>query len=240
MEIQSSPEVKAADEILALVRSTEVGGERGDMAAAAMFGSYLNAYRRLSRIRDLARQGAGAEAFILARSLLTMIARAMWVDQPAATEDRKTRFEIWLKRELEDELREAEGLLSLGFDAPSDLAELRERLEGMRDVARMPDDRRLLVDELGLDAHYRRLYVPASSHVHFSLRSAIDEVRAAAADGETLPFDRPNSALAREALLLSLFTYGLFIEASDRTVQHHLGPQALEVIEASLSGAKNN
>jgi hypothetical protein len=54
------PELEAANAILDLVRTTEVGGDRSDMAATAMFGAYLRAYRRLVCIRDLARKALGA------------------------------------------------------------------------------------------------------------------------------------------------------------------------------------
>jgi hypothetical protein len=228
-----APEFKLVDEILDIVRSTDVGGQRGDMAGLAMFGTYLQAYRRMVSIRLLAEQGAGAEASILARSLLGMITRAIWVDQPADQGSRRERFERWLRREIEDEIREAEGRAELGEEVSEDLAALHEQLASLKHVRPIPGDRQLIEEELRLHPHYWRVYVRGSGHVHFSLRSAIDEVRDAAAKEVELPFDRSNPELAREALLLSLLTYGLFMEASDRTVQHGLGPRILELVQAS-------
>lgn len=226
-------EFRLVDEILDLVRLTDVGGQRGDMAAAAMFGTYLQAYRRMVSIRFLAARGAGPEASILARSLLGMVSRAIWVDQPTDTAERRSRFEQWLKREIEDEIREAEGRAELGDDVGEELTVLRKHLEPLHDVRPIPGDRQLIKDELRLHPHYWRVYVRGSGHVHFSLRSAVDEVREAAEKGVDLPFDRANPDLAREGLLLSLLTYGLFIEASDRTVQHGLGPRILELVRGS-------
>jgi hypothetical protein len=228
-----APEIKLVDEVLNLVRSTDVGGQRGDMAGVAMFGTYLQAYRRMSSIRFLAERGAGAEASILARSLLGMITRAIWVDHPSDPAERRSRFERWLKREIQDEIREAEGRAELGEDVSDDLEALREQLAPLQSVPPIPSDRQLIKDELQLHPHYWRVYVRGSGHVHFSLRSAVDEVREAAKRGADLPFDGANTELAREALLLSLLTYGLFIEASDLTVQHGLGPHILELVRAS-------
>ena len=230
-----APELRLVDEILEIVRSTDVGGggERGDMAGAAMFGTYLQAYRRMRSIRDLAAVGAGPEASILARSLLGMITRAIWVDQPADPAEREARFARWLKREIEDEIHEAEGRGELGDDVSEELRTLQPRLDELVDVRPIPNDRQLIKEELGLAPHYWRVYVGASGHVHYSLRSAIDEIREAAAKGVDLTFDRPNPELATEALVLSLLNYGLFMEASDKTVKHGLGPRIHQMVQTS-------
>jgi hypothetical protein len=50
-----------------------------------------------------------------------------------------------------------------------------------------------------------------------------------------LPFERPDPDLAREALWLALLTYGLFIEMSDRTVHHGLGPAVLTIFQRHIA-----
>lgn len=226
--------VDLADEILDLVRKTDVGGRRADSAAVVMHGAYLQAYRRLSRIRDLAAADAGEEAFILARSLLSMAVRAIWVDQPTESAEREQRFKRWLRRQVQDELDEAEGLAALGDEPAGDIKRLREQLDNLKreleGVPPFPTDRKMIEDELGLRPHLWRLYRPSSSFIHFSLRQAIDEIRAAATAGEELTFDRPTPDLAREALALSVLTYGLLIELSEMSVGHGLGPRVLELV----------
>lgn len=223
-----TPKVELADLILELVRTTDVGGQRGDIAGAAMFGAYLQAHRRLKTIRDVAAAEAGPEAFILARSLLSMTSRAIWVDLPVEDEERDRRFERWKLRELTDELDDLEGFVSA--DVAEARADLREQLALIREDTPIPGDRKLLEEELPLGVQYQHLYRPGSGFVHFRLRHAVDEVRAAAQTGSSLLFERPESELANDALWLSILTYAVFLHAAEKTVQHGLGESIQEAI----------
>ncbi len=81
-----------ADQLIALVRGVDVGGVRADTAAAVMFSAYKTANRRLAAIVSLARDGYGTEAMILVRSLLSLLARAAYVDLPTDVAAREARY----------------------------------------------------------------------------------------------------------------------------------------------------
>jgi hypothetical protein len=225
---------QVADEVIALVRDhQDLGGKRSDTAGLVMYGAYIRAFRRFTRIRQLAGDGAGEEAVILARSLLSIVARSAWVDIPDDVEERRRRFGRYKKRQLQDEVNEAEGLATVGVGIDIDIDDLRADLEQLADVPMLPNDFDLL-KSLGLTIYYERLYRLSSGYIHFSLRQAIDELRAA---GEEVALERPEPELADEALRLAIVTFGLFLKLSQKTVEHNLGDRALEIIQRSAAFA---
>jgi hypothetical protein len=80
----ATPAEVLADRIIALVveRAPTLGGTRGDTAGQVMFGAFVSGFRRFAAIRQLVARDEGTEAFILARSLLSIVARAAYVDSP--------------------------------------------------------------------------------------------------------------------------------------------------------------
>ncbi len=220
--------VRVADAILALVKSKRVGGGPGEDAEFVVLGTYVHAIRRLSRIRDLAVDGAGPEAFILSRSLLSMVARAIWVDRPGDALERRRRFNRWLKHDLEEEISEQVSLEKLGADVAAYLQELRDQLAERPDVGGLPPDGQL-ADALG-PAYYARIWKPGSGHVHYSLRSAVTEAQEAARLGAELDPERRDYALAAEALQLAILTFGLFVEQTEGTLRHRLSSDVLLII----------
>ena len=106
-------EIDAADAIIELIRANPpTAAIGGDTPAGVMYGAYIHAFRRFVRIRDLARAGAGTEVVILTRALLSLVARAIWVDQSTDPDVRLARFEAWQKRELDDQAKTAAGTAS--------------------------------------------------------------------------------------------------------------------------------
>jgi len=226
-------ELGAADAIIVLVRGDLPAGDfRGDTGEAVMYGTYTRAFRRFVRIRDLARDGAGEEALILARSLLSMVARAIWVDLPSDKTERVSRFNQWKRRELEDELKEMRGLEAVGAPIEFDFADHEAQLLELDGVAQMPNDFDLL-GLLQLTPYYERIYRPASSHLHYGLHLALDELIAAAKAGEDLLLERPSPELAAEALSVSILTYAMFLDAAEGTVRHGLTRRVAEVLVES-------
>lgn len=197
-----------------------------------MFGTYVRAFRRFIRIRDLARDDAGEEAMILARSLLSMVARAIWVDLPTKVSERNARFSQWKKRELADEVKEARGLKAAGFQIDFDFADYEGELLRLRDVPAMPADYELLVS-LRLVAYYERIYRAGSKHLHYTLHHAVDELIAAVRAGQDLPLERADPELAAEALTVSILTYAMFLDAADGTVTHGLTHRVAQTLAAS-------
>jgi hypothetical protein len=218
-----------AAQLSEMVRATPVGGNRGDSAGQVMHGAYLRAYRRLVRIREIAATGAGEEAVILARSLLSLIARAVWVDIPTDPAERRSRWERYAKAYLTDKIKTLEGLQAFGFDVEQDVLDFeREQLKTVEHAAGFPPDRQVL-EQLNLHHWYHRLYRLSSEYAHFSLGVAIDELT----DAEEVHFERDDSDLADEALRLAVFVYGMFLHLSDKTVEHGLTDRVLPLIKSS-------
>lgn len=126
----------AADAVIALVRSVEIGGGRGDTAGVVMHGAYLRGFRRLVSIRELAGRGAGEDAYVLLRALLSLVARALWVNQPSDSDERKARFLRFRRRDLEDGLRMIDegATIDLAPDDPN------VRLALIKELARLKAD----------------------------------------------------------------------------------------------------
>jgi len=226
-------ELAAADAIIKLVRANlPPGNFRGDTGEAVMYGTYTRAFRRFVRIRDLAQDGAGEEALILARSLLSMVARTIWVDLPSEKTERLARFNQWKKRELEDELKEMRGLEAVGAPIDFDFGDHEAQLLELDGLAEMPNDFDLL-RSLRLTPYYERIYRPASSHLHYGLHLALDELIAAAKAGEDLPLEQASTDLAAEALSVSILTYAMFLDAAQGTVKHGITPQVAKVLVES-------
>jgi Family of unknown function (DUF5677) len=193
-------------------------------------GAYRAAFRRFVRIRQIASDGAGEEATILARSLLSIVARAAWVDRPDDPEERRSRFERYAKRQLTDRINSMEGLRAIGVaDIDDDvIEEERQQLARFAHAKSFPTDRQLLED-LGLEVPYHRVYKLSSDHVHFSLSVAIDGLR----DVDEVPLEQDSPELADEALCLAILSLGLFLGFSEKTVKHGLEKPALELIGSS-------
>lgn len=226
-ELLTAEEV--ADRIIEMVRATTVGATRGDTAGLVMHGAYLRAFRRFARIREIAGAGAGEEAVILTRSLLSLVARAVWVDLPADKVERRTRWERYAKHHLVDRIKTLEGMQAVGFEIDQDVIDFdREQLGAVEHAKGFPSDRQLL-EQLNLHVYYHRLYRLSSDYAHFSLGVAIDELR----DADEVTFERDDSELADEALRMAILTYGVFLHLSQRTIGHDLGARALAVIQSS-------
>ena len=116
-----------------------------------------------------------------------MVARAIWVDLPRDKAERMARFDQWKKRDIEDELRELRGLAAVGVALQVDLARLETQVEELAGVDAMPNDFDLL-GLLRLRPYYEVCtHRPASSHLHYGLHLALDELIAVANAGGTLP-----------------------------------------------------
>lgn len=237
VEETRTPAEALADDLIAMVKATPVGGTRGDTGGLTMFGAYLHGFRRFVAIRRLAGAGEGAEAIILTRSLLSILARAAYVDDPTDRDERRRRWERYQVTNLRDRIRQIDDLADAGFEIDSDTTELRAELgelEG-KGVAPLPNDHDLLKG-LNLTPFYVRLYRPGSEHVHFSLRIAVDELRGA----ENVTLEHGDRDLADEALRLAILTYGVLLRHSEKTVQHGLSASALERTKAVLQTDKSN
>lgn len=219
---------RVADEILGMVQRTAVGGGRGDSASLVMHGAYLRAWRRLRTIRRLVGMDVGEDAIILTRSLLSIAARAIFVDIPEESDERERRYRSYAKRHLLDRIHSIESLAAVGVEIDREVLEDdRLQLSSYADAPGFPNDRELL-ESLNLHIFYSRVYRLSSDYVHFSLGLAIDELR----QGPTT-FERNEFELAQEALVLAVLTYGLFMQLSEKSVRHGLDGAIRELVTSS-------
>jgi hypothetical protein len=106
-----------------------LGGREGDLNDQYMAGAVLHAARRFRWIRRTAREGAGQEAMILTRSLVSTALRAAYLTLPEdATERRRRYLQMYLRyiddmKRLSDE-GERHGV---GLDGLPDLTPDRDR-----------------------------------------------------------------------------------------------------------------
>jgi hypothetical protein len=225
-----------ADEIIATAQAAapSIGGTRGDTAGLIMHGAYVKGFRRFAAIRMLAGRHDGAEAIILTRTLLSMVARAAYVDAPDDTATRKARWEQFQVTNLRDRLKMIADLADTGFDVDTDTTDLQADLDELenRAISALPNDHDLL-ESLNLKPFYARLYRPGSEHVHFSLNVAVDEMR----DANVVRLEAGDPELADEALRLAIITYGQLLELSEKTVKHGLSARVIELVKPVLSGA---
>jgi hypothetical protein len=230
----ATPAEALADQIIALVvdRAPSLGDKRGDAAGQVMFGAFVYGFRRFVAIRQLAGRDEGAEALILARSLLSILARAAYVDEPDDLDERRRRYEQYYVKDLNDRLKTVTDLIDTGFDVEDTREALRADLAPVeeRGVKGLPADDALL-RKLNLRPFYARVYRPGSDHVHFSLATAISEMRI----GSDVVIDHGDAALADEAMRLAIMIYGTLLEHSERTVEHGLHDQIFELSRPVLA-----
>jgi hypothetical protein len=206
-----------ADQIISLVRAKPIQGRSGDSAARIVYGAYLHGFRRLVAIRDLAGARAGAEAMILSRTLLSIVARAEYADRPKAPAERERRFWQYRARDLRDRIAHLRELQKEGFSVVGDIQELEAELDPIGDVGSFPTDAEILRDHIEFSPFYARLYQLSSNYVHFAQWIALNPL-----DEEEVVLEPGDPDVAEEALALAIFTFGLLLAVSEDAVGHGL------------------
>ena len=224
--------IEVADELIALVRGVgDHGGGTGDRTGLVMVGAYRNGFRRFVSIRELAGRGAGEDAYILLRALLSGAARALWVNQPQDPAEWEERLLRYRRKDIEDGVHilgvgEAAGL---GDDATAEMVrDFKDELLvlDVQGVKRLPPDRQLL-EAVQMGLFYARFFPLASEHVHGSLSVALEKLQ----DAETVPLEEPQWELAVEALQAALVAMALLLEVSDQYASHGISVQAGEIVQ---------
>jgi hypothetical protein len=224
--------VETADAMIALIRGIpEYGGGRGDTSGLVVFGAFRRGFRRFVQIRELANAGAGPEAAILARTLLSLVARAMYVDAPDDPAVRKERWDRLLKRQRQDELAGFDLLKAANFDVTGnddEIAAVQAELDALeaRGVKNLPSDRQLS-ESLEMHAFYARIYAPASELVHFSLAFGIGDLLGV----ESTTLEAPDWERSAQALEMAIITFGLFVVEAEKSMQHGIGERIREIAD---------
>src|SRR4051812_13126284 len=104
---------------------------------------------------------------ILLRTLLSLVGRALWVNQPSDKAERENRFWRYRRRDVEGGIRILDDgkLIGLEPDDPQlreDLAHELDQLKA-RGVKGFPTDREVL-ETTGMQAFHARIYASASEH----------------------------------------------------------------------------
>jgi hypothetical protein len=195
-----------------------------DLNDTLLGAAYGRAYRCIRSIRELACRGEADDALILTRSLLLIVAQALYLVEPDDPAERERRLASARRSWAREALRTLDVLAATGFEPADDrerIAEIEET-EKARGVPPLPKDRHLLA-ELGLSAYYARLYRPASDTVHYSIGSALHgfiEYPDTEIGGGRVPLKNPDGQRAEEALALAAITYGEFLESCEPIIRH--------------------
>jgi hypothetical protein len=133
-----------------------------DSLLGAAFG---RAYRCMRSIRDLACRGEADDALILTRSLLLIVARALYLIDPDDPEERSRRLASARRSWAREALHTLDDLHATGFQPADDREQIAaiEEAEKALGVRLLPRDRELL-SELGLAAYYARVYQVGLGH----------------------------------------------------------------------------
>jgi Family of unknown function (DUF5677) len=146
-----------------------------DVNDALLGAAYGRAYRCMRSIRELAARGEADDAAIIARALVSLVARSLYLVAPDDATERRARFERALLTWADAMLRASDDLEAAGFEHDGD----RDRVARIvatakrRGIPKLPNDHDILVG-LGLRSYYARIYRLASEVVHYSVGSALD------------------------------------------------------------------
>ena len=215
-----------------------------DVNDAFLGAAYGRAYRCMRSIRELAGRGEAEDALILTRALLSLVARSLYVIQPADAAERERRVAAWRRLWAEDAVAAGDDLSAMGFEPDGDREGTVRIAEGdkARGVRLLPPDRQLL-EALGLAPYHARVYRLASDVAHYSIGSALDgfvEYPDRLSGGGRVALKRPDAEGAEEALALAAITYGEFLERSEPIIRHGVTPLArrlyAEYLNEKLAG----
>jgi hypothetical protein len=226
--------VRVADTILSQIKSNSVEQVPvHDVNDAILCAAFGRAYRCFRSIRELAGRGEADDAFVLTRSLVSIVARALWLVAPDDDVERERRFNRgrrswaeWAAKTGRDMASEG---LSFGVD-PARAQALVDRLDA-RGIPSLPDDRSML-DSVGLTRFYPRVHRVASDVVHFSLGAALEgfleRPDVATRSGGTVSLEKPDRDRAAEALTLAAIVFAAFLRMIEPRISHGAGETAIQ------------
>jgi Family of unknown function (DUF5677) len=223
--------------------TTSPGPAPRDLNDAFLGAAYGRAYRCMRSIRELACRGEADDALILTRSLLLIVARALYLVEPEDPAERERRFASARRSWAREALHTLDDLAATGFEPADDREPLAhiEEAEKARGVPFLPKDRQLLTD-LGLSAYYARVYRLASETVHYSLGSALHgfaEYPDPVSGGGGVLLKNPDGERAEDALALAAITYGEFLERCEPIIRHGVSEPAHRAMAEYFEDRKN-
>jgi len=200
--------------------------EQGDEARSFLVVAYGRAYRATRSVRLLAAAPncEADDAIVVCRTLVSVVARSLWLAEPEHLADRAYRFLQWRCCYAHDERFTLVDLRRQGFEVDRELYDQVGRAaKSMKGVEPMPGDRALL-KELGLSHIYAQVHRRGSDVAHWSLGSAADgfigPVTPGVLEGRTVPLQNPQPERAALVLAFAAITYGTFLERCEPFIRH--------------------
>jgi hypothetical protein len=213
-----------------------------DMNDALLGAAYGRAYRCMRSIREIAGRGETQDAMILTRSLLSIVARSLYIVEPNDAEDRERRQASSRLTWAREAGRTLDDLSATGFAPADDRARIARivEIENSRGTKPLPNDRDLLA-AMGLSAYYARVYRVASDVAHYSIGSALNgflEYPDPHEGGGRVLLKSPDAEGAEEALALAAIIYGEFLERCEPVIRHGVAPLARRLMVDYLKGKR--
>lgn len=232
--------VALVDELLAEVFDNPRYDLEGDEAQSFFVAAYGRAYRCMIAIRNLAAWPTcdADHAFVLTRSLVSLVARSVWLVAPDDTTERADRFRRWQLDSAIERRTMLRDWNRLGIDfAPEALEQIEEFVERAKaeGVQPMPPVQQLL-QHLKIEQLYGRAYRPASDVAHFSLGSAVHGFTEAITLGDVenreVGFRQLRPDHAEEALALATIAYGEFLQRAEPMFGHGIAARTAVALNA--------
>jgi hypothetical protein len=245
---------EAVDKVVALVEARLPGLAPAvrDWNDRLLIEAVARGWRCLRNVRQLACSGHSEDAYVLARSLVTLTLQYLWlarVDDEAEREDRLKRLQL---KRLRERVKLRRELIDLGYlpvdRTEEDVSKIVDQFEAHakkleeehvrqppkeRDMA-LKLDRGLASNEVPrfFELIYARIYRPTSQVVHYGLGAAVRAVKTPSL-GAPLSLEHANEDDAAEALGLALVTYGALLLMSEPIVKHGLSEDVEQVVKSA-------
>lgn len=213
------------------------------------------AYRCLRSIRELAARREGEDAAVLARALIALTLRYLWLAVVDDKNERTDRLRRLSRKGALELAKAGEELIDLGhvLDEGGDefrqsVADLRQQASELEQdgVGLIPDDRAIA---LALDRYlqprqprffellYARIYRTTSEVAHYGLSAVIAGYPASPGDPGQLSLERTDDQQAAEMLGLAVVTFAALLDFSEPVVRHGLAVEIAEMIRTYHLGS---
>jgi hypothetical protein len=234
-----------ADRVLALVREwmpEEQPPAVEDWNDQLLVAAFARGYRCLRSVREIACRGEADDAAVLARALVALTLRYVWVGR-AEGEERRARLRRLQRKYVSDRATLGEELEGLGYLPVGMSAEFRATADQLRadGVPTMLDDKAIALQlDRDLDPEaprffelvYARVYRATSEVAHYGLGALFQGFEEPPVGGPgRLAVDRRDDDRAAEALGLALLTFGALADFADPVVRHGLTQRIAAIIE---------
>jgi hypothetical protein len=247
-----------ADRVLKLVETRLPGTQLQirDWNDTLLVEAFARAYRCLRSVRELAGRGEGDDAAVLARAIVALTLRYLWVARADGEPERRDRLRRLTLKWARDRGTLGEELDELGYVSGDEaergrfresVAQFRERADELEreGVRRMPDDKAIAL-RLDRDLRpeqprffelvYARIYRTTSDVAHYGIGTLLAGYpRNPDRLGEHA-LEHVDEERAAEALGLAIVTFAALLDFSEPVVRSGLAAEVGQMIDAVRRG----